>query len=163
MSTAAIIRVAGVGVIAGLVLTGCAVLPTQKAETPPELAMITQAQAVALMKNAGTLNNKANAKRDSKLEATVEGGDLIVMDVASYSMSRRLGDKSPSKPFTHPKPIAFVPTAGAYPRAFFVYSKVSWDAKTNVLNVFPRADAAAPWKKVIAGYSEKLLPPIAAS
>ena len=163
MNRAAMIRFGGIGVIAGLMLTGCGVMPTQKAAAPPERPMITQAQAVALMKNAGTLNNKANAKRDSKLEATVEGGDLIVMDVASYSMSRRLGDKSPSKPFTHPKPIAFVPTAGAYPRAFFVYSKVSWDAKTNVLNVFRRADAAAPWKKVIAGYSEKLLPPIAAS
>jgi len=76
-------------------------------------------------------------------------------------MDGRLGDKTPYKHFTFPKPIAFVPPAGAYPRAFLVYSKYSPNAKVNVLNVFRRSDAAAPWKKVIMGFSEGLLPPIA--
>jgi hypothetical protein len=123
--------------------------------------MITQAQAAALMKNYDAINNKANAKRDSKLMATVEAGDLLAQSLGSYFMDGRLGDKTPYELYTHPNPIAFVPTAGAYPRAFFLYSKSSWDAKTNVLNVFRRSDAAAPWKKVIALYSEELLPPIA--
>jgi hypothetical protein len=160
MSTAAMIRVGGIGVIAGLVLTGCGVLPTQKAATPPERPMITQAQAVALMKSYDTTNNKANATRDAKLMATIEDGDLLAQSLGSYTMSGRLGDKTPYKPFTHPKPITFVPPAGAYPRAFFVYSKGSSNAKINILNVFRRSDAAAPWKKVLLGYSEGL-PPIA--
>ena len=161
MNRAAMIRFGGIGVIAGLMLTGCAVIPTQKAAAPPERPMITQAQAVALMKNYDTINNKANVKHDTKLMATIEDGDLLALSLGSNSMSRRLGDKAPYKPFTYPKPIAFVPPAGAYPRAFFVYSKSSSYPKVNILNVFGRADAAAPWKKVIAGYSEKLLPPIA--
>jgi hypothetical protein len=161
MRTAAMIRVGGIGVIAGLVLTGCANLPVQKAAAPPERPMITQAQAAALMKNYDAINNKANAKRDSKLMATVEDGDLLTQSLGSYSMDSRLGDKTPYKPFTHPKPIAFVPPAGAYPRAFFVYSKVSRDAKFNVLDVFRRSDAAAPWKSVMSGSIEGPLPPIA--
>ena len=161
MSTAAMIRVGGIGVIAGLVLTGCGVLPTQKAAAPPERPMISQAQAAALMTNYDTVNNKSNAKRDSRLMATVEDGDLLAQSLGSYSMSGRLGDKTAYKPFTFPKPIAFVPPAGAYPRAFFVYSKTSSNAKGNVLNVFRRSDAAAPWKKVLMGFSEELLPTIA--
>ena len=142
-------------------LTGCANLPVQKAAAPPERPMITQALAAALMKNYDAVNNKANAKRDSKLMATVEDGDLIVKSLGGYSMDGRLGDKTPYKPFTHPKPIAFGQPAGAYPRAFFVYSKVSWGAKANVVNVFRRADAAAPWKSVMSGSVEGPLPPIA--
>jgi len=161
MSTAAMIRVGGIGVIAGLVLTGCAQLPTQKAAAPPERPMITQAQAAALMTNYETTISKANAKRDSKLVATVEDGDLLAQRLGSYSMDGRLGDKTAHEPFTFPKPVAFVPTAGAYPRAFFVYSKASVDAKANVLHVFRRSDAAAPWKKVIILGGEELLPPIA--
>ena len=35
MNRAAMIRFGGIGVIAGLMLTGCAVIPTQKAAAPP--------------------------------------------------------------------------------------------------------------------------------
>jgi|GEM_PF-3252976 len=160
MKTPELIRVAAIAVIASLSLTGCAQIPKAKAETPPQRPMIAQAQAAALMKSYDTANNKANATRDSKLMATIEDGDLLAQSLGSFDMEGRLGNKSLYKPFTHPNPVAFVPTAGSYPRAFFVYSKHSDDAKANVLNIFRRSDAAAPWKKVISGSSEVLLPPI---
>jgi hypothetical protein len=161
MSRAAMIRLGGIGVIAGLILTGCADKPTQKAVTPPERPMVTQAQVAALMKNYDTISYNANVKSDAKLIATIEDGSLLARTVGTYHMARLLGDKLPYQRYTSPKPTAYIPPAGAYPRAFFVYLKTSGKTKANRLDVFRRSDAAAPWKKVVIASSEKPLPPIA--
>jgi hypothetical protein len=161
MSRAAMIRLGGIGMIAGLILTGCAEKPTQKAGTPPERPMITQAQVAALMKNYDTISYKANVKSDSKLTATIADGGLLAQTLGTYRMARLYGDKLPYKPYKSPKPIAFIPPAGAYPHAFFVYTKTSGKVNGTSLHVFRSSDAGAPWKKVIVLSSEKPLPQIA--
>jgi len=113
------------------------------------------------MKNYDSISYKANVKSDSKLTATIADGGLLAQTLGSYHMARLLGDKLPYKRYRSPKPIAYIPPAGAYPRAFFVYTKTSGNAKAKRLDVFRRSDAAAPWKKVILTSSEKPLPPIA--
>jgi len=143
MSRAAMIRLGGIGVIAGLILTGCKEQPTQEAGTPPERPMVTQAQVAALMKNYDSISYKANVKSDSKLTATIADGGLLAQTLGSYHMARLLGDKLPYKRYRSPKPIAYIPPAGAYPRAFFVYTKTSGNAKAKRLDVFRRSDAAA--------------------
>lgn len=93
--TRRMVHVAAIGAIASLALTGCARLPEQKADAPPAPPVITQAQATEVMKNYGAVNNKANSKRDARLLATIEGGDLFVESAASYAMRDRLKDKAP--------------------------------------------------------------------
>lgn len=156
-----ITEIGAIGAIASLALTGCALLPEQKADAPPARPVITQAQVNEVMKNYSAVNNKANGKRDARLLATIENGDLFAESAASYAMLGRLGDEAAYKPFTLPKPVVFAPPEGAYPQAFFVYSKNSANPKVNVLSVFRRFDAATPWKRVVSGFSESTLPTIA--
>jgi len=148
MNRGLLIRVGGAIAIASLALGGCAQAPRPKVEAQPARPLITQAQVDQLMKNHDAINNEANGKRDPKLMATIEDGDLLAQDAGIFSMMGRVRDKTPYEPFTFPKPIAFTPPAGGYPQVFFVYSRFSPDPKANVVRVLRRPDAAAPWKSV---------------
>lgn len=160
MITRMMIRVAAIGAVASLALTGCGRLPGQDTAAS-QAPVITQARAVEVMTNYSAVNNMANRKRDPKLLATVEDGDLLKASQGGYAMLRRLKDKTPYKPFKYSKPIAFAPRAGAYPWAFLAYAKSSAASKANVLTVFRKNDALTPWKLVVSGSSEGTLPVIA--
>jgi len=161
MNRGLLIRVGGAIAIASLALGGCAQAPRPKVEAQPARPLITQAQVDQLMKNHDAINNEANGKRDPKLMATIEDGDLLAQDAGIFSMMGRVRDKTPYEPFTFPKPIAFMPPAGGYPQVFFVYSRFSPDPKANVVRVLRRPDAAAPWKSVISADTPDTLPMIA--
>jgi hypothetical protein len=140
---------------AGLVIafaTGCSAIPqtdTVAALTRP--AVSTEA-GVAIVKHYNAVNNAANSRRDDKMIATVEGGNLVRESQAGYTISRAL-DKSGKnliKPFTYTTPTILAPSYGAYPMQFVVSAGISDTKDYRYLGLWERATAGSPWMVVFA-------------
>ncbi|MGW6281710.1 hypothetical protein [Kribbella sp. NPDC055071] len=140
---------------AGLVIafaTGCSAIPqtdTVAALTRP--AVSTEA-GVAVVKHYNEVNNEANRRRDDKMIATVEGGNLVRESQAGYTISRAL-DKSGKnliKPFTYTTPTILAPSYGAYPMQFVVSAGISDTKDYRYLGLWERASAGSPWMLVFA-------------
>jgi hypothetical protein len=139
-------RVATVGVAMALV-SGCSAIPqpnTVESLTRPAIGNDT---AAAVIKHYNEVNNTANKRRDDKLIATIEGGELLRQSQAGYEISRVL-DKPGKKlagPFTYTKPVIGAPDYGSYPMRFVASAGVSTSKDHGYLGVWERKAAGSPW------------------
>lgn len=141
-----------VGGLAIALVSGCSAIPqanTVDALTRPAVSTETGA---AIVKHYNEVNNAANRRRDDKLIATVEGGNLVRESKAGYTISRALDKpgKNLIKPFTYTNPSILAPTYGSYPMQFVVSAGISDTKDYRYLGMWERTSAGSPWMLTFA-------------
>ncbi|WP_350276049.1 hypothetical protein [Kribbella sp. HUAS MG21] len=138
------IMVAGLAVSA---LTGCAAVPQQDTVQSLTRPAVSTEAAAAAIKRYDEVSNAANKRRDDKLIATVETGDLLRLTQASYTIDRVLdkAGKNLPKPTTHVKPSIGAPTYGGYPMYFVSAAGMSAHKDYKTLDLWERKTAGSPW------------------
>jgi hypothetical protein len=139
-------RVAAVTSVLALV-SGCSAIPQPNTVETLTRPAIANDAAVAVIKHYNEVNNAANRKRDDKLIATVEGGNLLRQSQAGYAISRTLdkAGKNLNKPFTYNKPVIGAPSFGSYPMRFLSSAEISGNKEYKHLGVWERKTAGSPW------------------
>lgn len=155
-------RVAAISFIGSLILvaSGCVAVPQKNTDPPYHRPAVTSAVGRAVVARYCELNNKANASRDEKLTATIEGGDLLRMSRAGLTISRATDAsyKNKQPPFSYPNPEIGAPEFSAYPMRFVAKSGVSTDKTENHLGVWERQTAASPWLATYTAFVPKGTP-----
>jgi hypothetical protein len=95
------------------------------------------------------INNKANSTRNSKLIATIEGGNLVRESQAGYTIDQYAKAK-PAGTFTYTKPVIGAPQFGSYPMRFVTSSWISDNAKYRHLGLWERETAGSRWMMTFA-------------
>lgn len=135
---------------------GCT-LPVRANEGEPAkpYPVLTTKQAREVLRTYVRKNNKANAKRDTGLLNTIEGGSSYVMDKKRYAIDAYLDpkNKNPIGRFHYVDPTFYIPRIRGYPRWFAVQA-TSKDkdgkAKRPTLLVFVQHRAGTLWEQVFA-------------
>lgn len=141
-------RFVAVGLAFGLV-TGCSAIPEPNSVKVLTRPAITDAAAVAVIKHYNEVNNKANSTRNSKLIATIEGGNLVRESQAGYAIDQYAKAK-PITAFTYTKPVIGAPQSGSYPMRFVSSSGISDNTKYRHLGLWERETAGSPWMMTFA-------------
>ncbi|WP_327634948.1 hypothetical protein OHB24_33820 [Kribbella sp. NBC_00482] len=139
-------RILGSG-IALVVATGCSAVPQPDTVTSLTRPAISEQGAAAAIKRYDEVSNAAAKRRDEKLIATVETGDLLRLTQAGYRIERMLdkaGKRIPA-PTTHVKPSVGVPSFGGYPMRFVASAGLSAYKDYQVLDLWERKSAGEPW------------------
>lgn len=137
-------------VTAGLVIalaTGCSAVPQPDTVTALTRPAVSTEAGVAIVKHYNEVNNAANHRRDAKMIATIEGGNLVRQSQADYTISRALdkAGKNLIKPFTYTKPSILAPSYGSYPMQFVVSAGISDSKDYRYLGMWERTSAGSPW------------------
>jgi hypothetical protein len=138
----------GVAVTAVLALvSGCSAIPEPNTVETLTRPAVTSETAAAVIKHYNEVNNAANRRRDAKLIATVEGGNLLRQSQAGFTISRALdkAGKDLNKPFTYNKPVIGAPSFGSYPMRFLSSAEISGNKEYKHLGVWERKTAGSPW------------------
>jgi hypothetical protein len=133
-----------VGGLAFGLVAGCAAVPQADSVTALTRPAISDAAAAAVIKHYNVVNNKANGTRDSKLIATVEGGNLLRESEAGYTIERATKAK-PVPTFTYLKPVIGAPQTSSYPMNFVSSSAISDNKEYRHLGLWHRETAGSPW------------------
>ncbi|WP_134115975.1 hypothetical protein [Kribbella kalugense] len=141
-------RIVGVGLAFGLV-TGCSAIPEPNSVKVLTRPAITDAAAVAVIKHYNDVNNKANSTRNSKLIATIEGGNLVRESQAGYTIDQYAKAK-PMTAFTYTKSVIGAPEFGSYPMRFVSSSGISDNPKYRHVGLWERETAGSPWMLTFA-------------
>jgi hypothetical protein len=141
-------RVVAGGLALGL-LAGCSAVPEKDSVTTLTRPAISDAAAVAVIKHYNAVNNKANSTRNSKLIATVEGGNLVKESQAGYTIDQYAKAK-PIAAFTYTNPLIGAPQVGSYPMSFVSSSGISDTTKYRHLGLWDRETAGSPWMLTFA-------------
>lgn len=144
----AVRRFVAVGLAFGLV-TGCSAIPQPNSVKVLTRPAISDAAAVAVIKHYNEVNNKANSTRNSKLIATIEGGNLVRESQAGYTIDQYAKAK-PIGAFTYTKSVIGAPQFGSYPMRFVSSSGISDNAKYRHVGVWERETAGSPWMLTFA-------------
>ncbi|WP_328999878.1 hypothetical protein OHA18_36215 [Kribbella sp. NBC_00709] len=144
----AVRRVLTVGLAFGLV-SGCSAVPQADTVTTLTRPAISDAAAAAVIKHYNDVNNKANSTRNSKLIATIEGGNLVRESQAGYTIDQYAKAK-PIGAFTYTKPVIGAPQVGSYPMRFVSSSGISDNAKYRHVGLWERETAGSPWMLMFA-------------
>jgi hypothetical protein len=139
-------RVAAATAVLALV-SGCAAIPQPNTVATLTRPAIANDAAVAVIKHYNEVNNAANRRRDAKMLATVEGGNLIRQSEAGFTISRALDKtgKNLNKPFTYDNPVIGAPSFGSYPMRFLSSAEISGNKDYKHLGVWERKTAGSPW------------------
>ncbi len=141
-------RVAAVGVVVALV-SSCSAVPERDTVDNLTRPAITNETAAAVIKHYNEVNNAANRRRDDKLIATIEGGNLVRESQAGYTIDQYAKAK-PTGTFTYTKPVIGAPQFGSYPMRFVSSSGISDNAKYRHLGLWERETAGSPWMMTFA-------------
>jgi hypothetical protein len=128
-------------------VSGCSAIPEPNTVETLTRPAVTGETAAAVIKHYNEVNNAANRRRDDKLLATVEGGNLLRQSQADYAISRTI-DKAGKKlhaPFTCTKPVIGAPSFGSYPMRFVSSATISGNRTNTHLGVWERKTAGSPW------------------
>jgi len=136
-------RVAVATTVVALV-SGCAAVPEANTVDSLTRPAVTTESGVSVVKHYNQVNNAANRRRDDKLLATVEGGDLLRESRAGYTIERALKQK-PTAPFSYTNPVIAAPEYGSYPMRFVMSSGLSSGKDYRSLGLWERAAAGSPW------------------
>jgi hypothetical protein len=144
-------RVVTAGLVIALV-SGCSAIPQVNTVDALTRPAVTTEAGVAVVKHYNEVNNAANRRRDDKMIATVEGGNLVRESKAGYTISRALDKpgKDLIKPFTYTKPSILAPSYGSYPMQFVVSAGISDTKEYRYLGMWERASAGSPWMLTFA-------------
>ncbi|MEV0804434.1 hypothetical protein AB0I34_42545 [Kribbella sp. NPDC050281] len=139
-------RVAAVTGVLALV-SGCSAIPQTNTVNALTRPAITSETAAAVIKHYNEVNNAANKRRDDRLIATVEGGNLVRESQAGYAIDRALDKtgKDIIKPFTYTKPVVGAPEYGGYPMRFVATAGISDTKDYRHLGVWERKTAGSQW------------------
>ncbi|WP_134004668.1 hypothetical protein [Kribbella sp. VKM Ac-2566] len=139
-------RVVVVGIAFGLT-TGCSAVPPADTVTVLTRPAISEQVAAAAIKHYDEVSNAAAKRRDEKLIATVETGDVLRLSQAGYRIDRVLdkAGKGIADPTTHVKPSIGVPSYGGYPMRFVASAGMSAYKDYQVLDLWERRSAGEPW------------------
>ncbi|WP_133789052.1 hypothetical protein [Kribbella sp. VKM Ac-2571] len=145
-SSAAARRVVVLGLAFGLT-TGCSAVPPADTVTVLTRPAISEQVAAAAIKHYDEVSNAATKRRDEKLIATVETGDVLRLSQAGYRIDRVLdkAGKDIPDPTTHVKPSIGVPSYGGYPMRFVASAGMSAYKDYQVLDLWERRSAGDPW------------------
>jgi hypothetical protein len=138
----------GLAVTAAFALvSGCAAVPEPNTVATLTRPAVSNEAAAAVIKHYNEVNNAANRKRDDKLIATVEGGNLLRQSQAGYTISRTLdkAGKKLTKPYTYNEPVIGAPSFGSYPMRFLSSAEISGTKEYKHLGVWERETAGSPW------------------
>ncbi|TCC32825.1 hypothetical protein [Kribbella speibonae] len=141
-------RVVGCAIGAVLILlTGCSAVPKPDTVTSLTRPAISDEGAAAAIKRYDEVSNAAAKRRDEKLIATVETGDVLRLSQAGYRIGRVLdkAGKEIPDPTTHVKPSVGVPSYGGYPMRFVAAARMSAYKDYQVLDLWERKSAGDPW------------------
>ena len=179
-----LVAVAGVGVGAGLILTGGK--PAGQASAPPSPAPqqvvppaqtpqpapagqgpLTMAQARQVLAAYTAANNASNAQRSATMLATIETGSSYAADVGIYR-TQQAEHAAPFPAFAPQKAQYYIPRETAYPRWFVVQvTNAMLAAPKRVTGteylVFTQAAPGAAWKNAVEPYivPGATIPPVA--
>jgi hypothetical protein len=111
--------------------------------------VVTQAQALAVLKAYTATVNKANKTYDTALRDTVEGGAARLLDDADYRLSA-IVDYKPYLPIKNVTPRVLVPRQTHYPAVFVALTRTQYGTnpvgKFSYAMVFQKASSTAAWK-----------------
>ncbi|TCC25007.1 hypothetical protein [Kribbella speibonae] len=140
-------RVLVVLVSAVALTTGCSAVPRPDTVTSLTRPAISDERAAAAIKHYDEVSNAAAKRRDEKLIATVETGDVLRLTQAGYRIDRVLdkAGKGIPDPTTHVKPSLGVPSYGSYPMRFVAAAGMSAYKDYQVLDLWERKSAGDPW------------------
>jgi hypothetical protein len=126
---------------------GCSAIPQPDTVMALTRPAISDERAAAAIKRYDDVSNAAAKRRDEKLIATVETGDELRLTQAGYRIARVLDKtgKEIADPTTHVKPSLGVPTFGGYPMRFVASAGMSAYKDYQVLDLWERKSAGAPW------------------
>ncbi|MFI7064390.1 hypothetical protein ACIBL3_25600 [Kribbella sp. NPDC050124] len=138
----------GVALTAAFALvSGCAAIPEPNTVRTLTRPAVTDETATAVIEHYNEVNNAASSKRDDKLIATVEAGNLLRQSQAHFRISRALdkAGKKLTKPYTYAEPVIGAPSFGSYPMRFVSSAEMSGTSEYRHLGVWERETAGSPW------------------
>jgi hypothetical protein len=148
------------------VVAGCAAVPRPDAVQALSRPAVSTEAAAAAIKRYDEVSNAANKRRDDKLIATVETGELLRQSQAGYKIGRVLdkAGKDLREPTTHVKPSIGAPTYGGYPMYFVSSAGMSAYKDYRALDLWERKTAGSRWlmKHSVYPANTVKLPPLTA-
>ncbi|HEY3558391.1 MAG TPA: hypothetical protein VGL05_13050 [Kribbella sp.] len=143
-------RLSLAGLVLGLMLglvSGCAAVPPADTAQTLTRPAISHPAAAAAIKHYDEVSNAAIKRRDGKLIATVETGELLRQSQAGYKIDGVLDKtgKARPDPTTRVKPSVGVPTYGGYPMYFVSSAGLSAYKDYRALDLWERKTAGSPW------------------
>jgi hypothetical protein len=138
-----------VGIVASTLLTGCAV-PRHKATAVVDEPATSYGVASGILVHVNRVRHQADAARDPRILAGVEGGAALATDTARYRVSARLHPRRHGvrPPWTSPNGL-FVPRFTRYP-LWFVAMVRDTGRSTRAAAVVARASVTTPWRIVLS-------------
>ncbi|MEV0284626.1 hypothetical protein AB0H36_10980 [Kribbella sp. NPDC050820] len=128
-------------------VSGCAAIPEPNTVRTLTRPAVTDETATAVIEHYNEVNNAASSKRDGKLIATVEGGNVLRQSQASFTISRALdkAGKELTTPYPYTEPVVGAPSFGSYPMRFVSSAEMSGTSEYRHLGVWERETAGSPW------------------
>ncbi|MGW7685339.1 hypothetical protein ACWGID_31655 [Kribbella sp. NPDC054772] len=148
---------AAVAATAFVALAGCSAIPPVDTVTTQSRPAISNDAAQAVIKHYTEVNNTANHRRDDKLIATVEGGNLVRQSHALFTIDRATdkAGKNLAKPISFTNSVVGAPSYGGYPMRFVTKMDASNSKDYLLVGVWERASAGSPWLHTFSGWVPK--------
>jgi hypothetical protein len=154
-----------VGIAAAIALGACSAggtahpsagAPDSARSAPAARGVITRAAAEAVLDHYQATNNQANARRDTKLLATIEAGTLYAQDAADYKLFKTLSkseQKDYGSSFTYVDRHLWIPPASSH-ATWFAATVTASTTKAHALMIFDR-EGGSTYKAVLIVYKDK--------
>ena len=136
-------------VVVGLVLTGCASIPSERGDLTLSKRAADPADVDAIYDRYLAVRNTAIGLLDPKPLSTVESGAVLAIDTGSFEVSQRLSTSQDEESENLAVSEVETPTFSKYP-LWFVATAFDSDAEVNRIQVFQRDSAVDPWLLVAA-------------
>ncbi|MFJ8158377.1 hypothetical protein [Streptomyces sp. NPDC094468] len=130
--------------------------PDAARSAPAARGVITRAAAEAVLDHYQATNNQANARRDTKLLATIEAGTLYAQDAADYKLFKTLSkseQKDYGSPFTYVDRHLWIPPASSH-ATWFAATVTASTTKAHGLMIFDK-EGGSTYKAVLIVYRDK--------
>jgi len=111
---------------------------------------ITTASARSVLATYQIVNNTANARRDGRLEASVETVPQITIDRAAYDIQKLINQSYP--PFSYGRPVFYIPALTAGARKWFTVDATTGSGRKtqHQLLLFVQPAPGGAWKLAAA-------------